>query len=61
MNKLIIEKVLLEEGTLIYRVRDKNTIYLITANKPIAEYTHNLLKQEYNEEQENASKIQRIS
>lgn len=47
MNRLIIEEVLLEEGTLIYKVRDTSTIYLITANRPVAEHTHTLLKQEY--------------
>jgi hypothetical protein len=55
MNRLIIEEVLLEEGTMVYRVRDANTIYIITANRPVAEYTHNLLKQEYDEERQNAS------
>ena len=53
MNKLLITI----ENTGEYTVKDRYTIYMVTQNKELAEYTYKQLKYEYNEERRNASKV----
>ena len=38
-----------------YKVQDTYTVYLTTYNKGVAENAFNLLKNEYNQEKQNAS------
>jgi hypothetical protein len=38
-----------------YKVQDTYTVYLTTYNKGVAETAFNLLKNEYNQEKQNAS------
>ena len=38
-----------------YKVQDTYTVYLTTYNRSVAEHAYNLLKNEYNQEKQNAS------
>lgn len=56
-NKLELIQELTEEGVTQYKVFDRDTLYLITLNKSLAEKVYKQLKLEYQAEKQNASKI----
>ena len=56
-NKLELIQELDEAGVTQYKVFDKNTLYLITKDKSLAERIYKQFKLEYQAEKQNASKI----
>ena len=56
-NKLELIQELNEAGVTQYKVFDRDTLYLITLNKSLAEKVYKQFKLEYQAEKQNASKI----
>ena len=56
-NKLELIQELNMAGETQYKVFDRDTLYLITLNKPLAEKIFKQFKLEYQAEKQNASKI----
>ena len=56
-NKLQLIQELNENGVIQYKVFDRNTLYLITLNKSLAERVYKQFKLEYQTEKQDANKI----
>jgi hypothetical protein len=56
-NKLELTQELNEAGETQYKVFDRDTLYLITRDKSLAERIYKQFKLEYQAEKQNASKI----
>lgn len=56
-NKLELLQSLDQNGRIQYKVQDRDTLYLITRDKTVAERVYKQFKLEYQEERKNASKI----
>lgn len=56
-NKLELLQSLDQNGDIQYKVQDRDTLYLITRDKTVAERVYKQFKLEYQEERKNASKI----
>jgi len=56
-NKLELLQSFNQNGEIQYKVQDRDTLYLITRDKTVAERVYKQFKLEYQEERKNASKI----
>ena len=56
-NKLELLQSFDQNGEIQYKVQDRDTLYLITRDKTVAERVYKQFKLEYQEERKNASKI----